>query len=115
MNQDGSESSAVSEQLAAAQTELKRERRRTADELEALKDFKHRLQKVKTASISHRLNPNQMVFTDTPATTGGLDQVREAYESTVMSVPHYSEDYDDTYRQSRTPQLHFSKLITSAY
>lgn len=100
MSQDSSESSVVSEQLAVARTELRRERRRTADELEALKRFKHRLQKIKTASIPRRLNPSQAVFTDAKTATGDLARVREAYESTIMCVPHHSEEYDDTYRQS---------------
>lgn len=30
----------------------------------------------------------------------GLAAVRDAYEGTVMSVPHYDEDYGDTYRES---------------
>jgi len=100
MGKDGSESFPVSEQLAAARTALRRERQRTADELEAVKSFKHRLEKINTASISYRSGPNQVGFTDASTATGDLDRVREAYESTVMSVPHYSEEYDDTYRES---------------
>jgi len=112
MSQDGSESSVISEQLAAVRTELRRERQRTADELEALKSFEHRLQKIETASISHCLYPNQVVLTDASTSTGDLAQVREAYESTIMSVDHYTDEYDDTYCQSL--QEEFSHNIAVA-
>jgi hypothetical protein len=32
--------------------------------------------------------------------SNAVSRVREAYESTVMAVPHYDEEYDDTYAES---------------
>lgn len=40
------------------------------------------------------------VRTVTAEKTGAIEKIRRAYESTVMAVPHYAEEYDDTYRKS---------------
>jgi hypothetical protein len=96
----GSTAAAVSDRLAAAGTELGLERRRITDELEALKTFADRVQSIEAESESASLAGCRRVIVDAAGTDERLDRVREAYESTVMSVPHYAEDYGDTYRQS---------------
>ncbi|MFP4530486.1 MAG: hypothetical protein ACLFNC_04260 [Halodesulfurarchaeum sp.] len=40
------------------------------------------------------------VRTVTAEKTGVIEKIRRAYESTVMAVPHYAEEYGDTYRES---------------
>ncbi|MEF8777332.1 MAG: hypothetical protein V5A36_00320 [Natronomonas sp.] len=90
----------VSDRLDASGTELELERRRITDELEALKTFADRVQSIETATESPSRAGCHRVIVDAAGTDGRLDRVRTAYESTVMSVPHYAEDYGDTYRQS---------------
>lgn len=99
MNASGSEIPSVSGRLDAARTELRRERRRTADEVEALKTFEDRLRTIDPQTAPSP-GPDRTVVPGMSPVTGGLDRVRNAYESTVMSVPHYTEEYDDTYCQS---------------
>lgn len=99
MNPSGSETSAVSERLDAARTALRRERRRTADELEALNTFEDHVRSI-DPSTAPRNGPGRTVVSGMSTATGGLERVRDAYESTVMSVPHYTEEYDDTYYRS---------------
>ena len=105
------EFSTVSERLDAAQTALTRERRRTTDELEALERFESRVQTIETISITQKRESHRTVLTHAPSDKG-LDRVREAYEETVMTVPHYSDEYDDTYRQSLTAE--FSPDVATA-
>lgn len=98
-----------SEEIAAlfdaAEERLAAERRRTADELEACGAFEAELRKLRpesTTPVEGTSPPATTVATRT-GTAGqrsGLRAVRAAYESTVMSVPHYAEEYDETYAES---------------
>lgn len=90
---------AVSERMDAAEAELRRERRRTADELEALKAFEDRIRSIEPTTPPRTRNDRVIVPGLSPPAVG-LDRVRNVYEATVMSVPHYVEEYDDTYRES---------------
>ena len=106
--------------LDQARVALRVESRRVGDEREAFRAFRGRV-----ASV-----PSEPVRTDgaagaiagdggpigvaggagTPGTAGsrgsrppagsGLVAVRDAYRETVMSVPHYEVEYDDTYERS---------------
>jgi hypothetical protein len=98
--------------LAAAIEELWRERRRTADELEALQAFEDRVRTMtpEEQSFNERQPVGVTAAAARPAT--GLKKVRDAYESTVMSVPHYLEEYDDSYVESLIGE--FSPEIASA-
>lgn len=93
-----SKPSVVSDRLEAAEAELGRERRRVTDELEALETFENRVRSIGTTTPSP-VGHDRAVL-GTTASVGSLDRVREAYESTVMSVPHYADEYGDTYRWS---------------
>lgn len=99
------------DRLTAATGELQRERRRTADELEALQTFEDR---VRTISPKRSVEDRQPLGVTTAVSKppGGLKKVREAYESTLMSVPHYLEEYDDSYVESLVGE--FSPEIASA-
>ncbi len=92
--------------LATALSELRTERRRTADELEALRTFEDRVRSIETEKHSAGLVSSGRVLESKPRALGA---VRRAYESTVMSVPHYTDEYDDSYVESIaeefTPEL----------
>ena len=102
----------VNSRLEAAVEALQTERRRTADELEALKTFERHIRAISSEepNISNR-QPVALTTTET-GHSAGLRQVRKAYESTLMDVPHYFEEYDDTYPESLAEE--FSPDIASA-
>lgn len=89
--------------LAAAAAELERERRRATDEIDAFRRFESRVR-----SIDPEVPPRRetegfartVAFEEDCESSEALAEVREAYEETVMAVPHYEEDYDDTYAES---------------
>ena len=113
MDMDASLSRAdVDDRLADAVAELRRERRRITDELEALEAFADRVRSIPTEHHTPRSRRPVGVATETSGTATGLRRVREAYESTLMSVPHYVEEYDDTYVESLAEE--FSPDIASA-
>lgn len=101
----------IDDRLADAVSELRRERRRITDELEALEAFADRVRSFPTERHSPQKRQPVGITADSGGTTG-LQRVREAYESTLMSVPHYVEEYDDTYAESLAEE--FSPDIASA-
>lgn len=82
----------------AARGCLRRERRRTVDEQEAFEAFERRLRELDVASSTVREGVSRVQLAGT-APTEGIRAVREAYEATVMSVPHYGEEYDEPFEQ----------------
>lgn len=98
--------------LAAAVAELERERRRTTDELEALGAFEDRVRAIPSEQDAFEGRQLVSVVTASAETTTGLERVQEAYESTLLSVPHYLEEYDDTYAESLAGE--FSPEIAAA-
>ena len=98
MEPDG-EAFDVEDRLDRAATALRRERRRTADELEALGAFAERVREIEAKTAVAEGNAVTAIGLEA-GRTDGLDAVREAYEATVMSVPHYGQEYDDGYPES---------------
>ena len=96
--------------LAAAVDELRLERRRTADELEALREFEDRVRAI--PSEQNAFGDRRFAGVATTVETTGLDRVREAYKATLMSAPHYLEEYDDSYVESLAEE--FSADLASA-
>lgn len=98
---DGSDDHARAE-IAAMRRTLRTERRRVVDEREAFRAFRKRLTDIDAGGTLKRpASPSRLVGTSTVRSTSpGLVAVRNAYEETVMSVPHYVVDYDDTYPES---------------
>lgn len=90
------------ELIDTAQECIVEERRRTTDELHALETFVDEIRALQTESVSFDAGvatiTAQGSYTDSDAR--GLRAVRDAYEATVMSVPHYEEEYNDTYETS---------------
>lgn len=82
----------------AARERLRRERRRTVDEREAFRGFERRVRGLdgQGESVQSGVSRTRMVSTSPPSTAR---PVREAYEATVMSVPHYAEEYGETFEQ----------------
>ena len=102
----------VEERSNEAVSALRRERRRITDELEALEAFADRVRSIPTERHTPRNRTPVGVATEASGTTTGLGGVRDAYESTLMSVPHYVEEYDETYVESLAEE--FSPDIASA-
>lgn len=92
--------SGIADRLDAATAELWRERRRVADEIQAHRAFEGRVRSIAAETPVAPTHGAPVTATPARARPGHLDRVRDAYESTVMDVPHYDEDYGDTYRES---------------
>ncbi|MFO8114369.1 MAG: hypothetical protein R6U01_03255 [Halorubrum sp.] len=124
--------------LDDAREAVRVERRRTVDEREAFRAFRGRVEAVPTEPASPSGSPASAGPADvtgsasgsgTAAGTGvdgpatppgsGLVAVRDAYAETVMSVPHYEEEYDDTYERSVAaefgPELAYALTRSSGY
>ncbi|RLM63800.1 hypothetical protein DVK05_12855 [Halorubrum sp. Atlit-8R] len=109
-----------SDPIRAARAALRVERRRTVDEREALRAFRGRVSSVPTedgnatAAGPAAMDPTRGAGGAIGGAAGGPDggaggaaspgsslvAVRDAYRATVMSVPHYEAEYDDTYERS---------------
>lgn len=77
--------------LAAARHRVRRERRRTVGEREAFDAFARRVADAETAPPAEARATGPLV----DARGAGTGAVRDAYRETVMSVPHYAEEYGD--------------------
>lgn len=101
--------------LDRARRALDRERRRTADERDAFDDLHRRVREIPPATApatggsegatggtvgAGAATRTLTGVTGTDAGTDGLDAVREAYRETVMSVPHFEAEYDESYAES---------------
>ena len=89
--------------IAEARRAVRRERRRTVDEREAFVAFADAVREVPSDDPSTGVRVGARLAS--PDTAGSTRAVREAYERTVMAVPHYHEEYDDTYVESLTAEL----------
>ena len=86
--------------LREATESLDLERRRLVDERQAFEAFRSRISRITpsetpTPSTSSRTLQQQKHVAGTR-----LVAVRDAYRETVMGVPHYEAEYNDTYPQS---------------
>jgi hypothetical protein len=76
---------------------LDAERQAVTAELEAFDAF---VDRIETVPAREPAPAGEVHGLDCGEDCSGLAAVRDAYEATVMSVPHYDEDYGDTYRES---------------
>lgn len=83
--------------IAGARSLLDEERTRIANEAEAFATFARRVADVDvvTAPVTDG-GPTTTMAIDAPKPDGGIETVREAYRDTVMSVPHYESEYDES-------------------
>lgn len=90
------------DRLESMRRTLRTERRRLVDEREAFGAFRTRLSRIDPGQPPTGPFAGSRVVGAAPtrSVSPGLVAVRDAYEETVMSVPHYVEDYDDTYPES---------------
>ena len=91
--------------LEGARETVRVERRRTADERAAFVSFRSRLDAIPATTAAgvtadRPFDGPQPIGYETPRMGTELLAVRDAYQSTVMSVPHYEEEYNDTYAAS---------------
>lgn len=101
----------INRRIRQAEDAIKIEIRRTRTEARAFKDFAW---KVRDLDHSHPSNVAagtkvQSVAVNTPRTQSRL---RDAYETTVMAVPHYEEDYGDGLEESFAAE--FGALLARA-
>ena len=87
---------------AELRARLDAERRAVTAELDAFDAFVDRIEAV---SAREPAPAGGVRGLDRGGEPSGLAAVRDAYEETVMSVPHYDEDYGDTYRESVVAEL----------
>lgn len=97
--------------LERARQALAEERRRTVDERDAFADFRRRVRDVRPASAPARTGTDggpggvRTVALADDAPGSGLSAVRTAYRETVMDVPHFREEYDESYAESVTEEF----------
>lgn len=83
--------------IAGARSLLEEERSRVATEARAFADFARQVADVDVST--QPVTDGGPTVTSTLGRTGpddGLDEVRAAYRDTVMSVPHYEAEYDES-------------------
>lgn len=85
----------VADLLSTMQRILREQRRRVVDEQQALGAFRKRVANVSVNEIRSRDESMLTTSIDTD-----LVAVRDVHEETVMSVPHYPEDYNETYAEN---------------
>ncbi|MEZ3163121.1 hypothetical protein ABNG03_00925 [Halorubrum sp. RMP-47] len=125
-----------SDPVRAARAALRVERRRVVDEREAFRAFGARVSSIPDESVDS--GPADPAAADRFAGVGGaaggavggsgggaaspgsrLVAVRDAYRATVMSVPHYETEYDDTYERSVAeefgPELAYALTRTNRF
>ncbi|ELZ42969.1 hypothetical protein C463_10205 [Halorubrum californiense DSM 19288] len=123
-----------SDPIRAARSALRVERRRVVDEREALSAFRSRVSSIPdenaaetggggfegTAGVGGAVGGAvRDAVGNAPRPGSRLVAVREAYRDTVMSVPHYAEEYDDTYERSVSeefgPEMAYALTRTQSF
>jgi hypothetical protein len=87
----------MTDRLSSARRAVTRERRKCVDEREAFRTFGRRITDLTPAQVTTN---RRTLRSSRAASDGSLDDVREAYESTVMAVPHYDQEYADEFLES---------------
>jgi hypothetical protein len=88
--------------LKKASTAVKEERSRTAEESDALLEFIRRVESVEPAQPQSKplmIGGSSTHSTDAarPGKNGqSIQEIQQAYEDTVMDVPHYDEEYGES-------------------
>ncbi|MBP1922407.1 hypothetical protein J2751_001415 [Halorubrum alkaliphilum] len=86
--------------LREATESLDLERRRLVDECQAFKAFRSRINRIPTSKTPTTSTSSKTLQRQEQVPGTGLVAVRDAYRETVMGVPHYEAEYNDTYPQS---------------
>lgn len=91
---------AALQRVSEARSAVAEERSRTATEREAFRQFARQIAGVEPSAASYQLAANDGAVSATSVANhappdGRLEAVREAYRDTVMSMPHYEDDYGE--------------------
>lgn len=101
--------------LSEANEEITTERRRIQNEIKAFEEFRNCVERV---NCSNGQPATSGILTPIDKRPTGTDPsaVREAYESTVMTVPHYSEDYGECFIENLKAELgpELAMMLTQA-
>jgi hypothetical protein len=99
--------------VTGARSLLDEERGRIADEAEAFEAFARRVADVdvETTPVADG-GPAMTTAMETSQAGDGLEAVRDAYRETVMAVPHYEAEYDESL--STNMSLEFGEDVASA-
>ena len=88
--------SSIGNTIESAKETVQIEQRRVTDEIEAYEQFTTKLTTISDTSRSHT---TQGAFDSTveAGLTSETSSIKNLFEETVMSVPHYEEDYDESF------------------
>ncbi|ELZ59444.1 MULTISPECIES: hypothetical protein [unclassified Haloferax] len=90
--------------LDDAREALRAERRRCVDEREAFRSFRREVAASQATASTPNQTPAAATLVGQRGGRGGTDAalsgLRRSYERTVMSVPHYDEEYGDDFGES---------------
>jgi hypothetical protein len=94
-------------EFEAAQLAVRRARRQRVDERGAFDQFCKRVERLPTGGDQPDMapDPNCVVVCRHETAMTGPGAVREAYEATVMAVPHYWDVYDDPFSEHVATEL----------
>ena len=94
--------------LPRAQQLCERERQRATAEYDAFDDFLSQLQGFASngsTTTAEAVGNGSLMHQQAAAQIDGLAKVRDAYRDTVMAVPHYEEDYDESLIENMGAEL----------
>ncbi|MFW6458925.1 MAG: DUF7260 family protein [Halodesulfurarchaeum sp.] len=114
----------VDRPITRATERLETELDRTRAEKRALRRFAKEVRRLEIGSLTPESDGHAVrtaasgghaVRTVSVEKTGLTEKIRRSYESTVMAVPHYADEYDDTYRESLEAEFspEIAQLLTS--
>ncbi len=101
----------IDRRLRLTEDAIETEVRRTRSEARAFKNFTAKVRELDSQTPTEG-TAGTMVQTVTVSRPGTQRRLREAYETTVMNVPHYEEDYGDSFQESFTAE--FGEPISKA-
>lgn len=98
--------------LRNARSVVDRERERASAEREAFAEFARRVDTLEASSEQPVTNGGSITTISSTTHEEELDHIEEAYRKTVMDIPHYEEDYDESIFVNMAAEL--GEDITSA-
>ena len=89
---------AIGKTIESAKETVQTEQRRVTDEIEAYEQFATKLTRISTTSPSHHTS-DTFDSTVEAGVISETNSIKNIFEETVMSVPHYQEDYDESFTE----------------
>jgi len=94
----------VTERLCAASDAVQTESQRIEDEIEAFEVFETELQRI-SITPQKPLQSSTLVDLTTHSSPPMTETIQEPYQSTVMAVPHYEEDYGESFFENLSAEF----------